>query len=341
MEPPLLPQQDSQASPTAKITSGVPISGVESAPIADTAHTRSRAAHGPGIWLTGFATEGGHSTGGAQQVAEGGHSTGGAQSAERDLATRAEQAGAYFQLQAPQGLLRGGPSKRCGRVGIVHMQPEGCKEDINQNIIYEYSISVFSRCDLALPNLLFALRPRSSCVENAGTGTPVQHGSEPPASDEADDPTAYAAAFVVPRQQQQAPPSPVQQQQQQRLQAPPYPAKAGSDRHHHHHPIGYNADEGMKSEVAVVVHLEGPRGKGKFEPEAAGQTGPSVGGGAASPPAGPAGDAAEAEAVEGSGARGHALPPAGSAAGTEEENQAELLEDAAKAADDIAIVLRR
>ena len=70
-----------------------------------------------------------------------------------------------------------------------------------------------------------------------------------------------------------------------------------------------------KTEGITEVPPEGA-GAGAHDPGGAGQTGPSDGGGGAVA----------------------ASPPAGPAAGAEEED---LLEDAAKAADDIAIVLRR
>ena len=104
---------------------------------------------------------------------------------------------------------------------------------------------------------------------------------------------------------------------------------ADHDFHHHQRHIDHDtgADEAAGRETPVVTKTEGitevppeGAGAGAHDPGGAGQTGPSDGGGGA----------------------GAASPPAGPAAGAEEEEEEEeLLEDAAKAANDIAIVLRR
>ena len=153
----------------------------------------------------------------------------------------------------------------------------------------------------------------------------------------------------------QAPPSPVRQllllpwPNSPAFVAPPSPARVGNDNHRHTgHAAG--ADEGAGCEAAVVITTEetaevppeGPLGTGVHDLGDAGQAGQSDGGGgggAASPSEGSA---------EGGG--GEAAPPpmepdayaAGmEVAAAEDDEEAELLEDAAKAATDIAIVLRR
>ena len=152
-------------------------------------------------------------------------------------------------------------------------------------------------------NLLAAHRPRPCYVKEEATAivTPAQQRPEPSAPP----PTALSPA---PHCHQQAPPS---------------PASATAGRDHQHH-TAHNAAADEDTSELVRDNAVVPGGDAAAVPPGAGAQELVDAGGMAS----------------GVGAGG--TPPAeGPAVGADEEEEQELLEDAVKAADDIAIVVRR